>query len=319
MTKKLSAIIYIVILMLLFVTPFLFGRYFAYIVSQCLVFAILALSLNLVFGYMGKLSFVHGGFFGLGAFCVAYLLNFISFPLALACSMVFGSLVAALVGIICINLKSIYFAMITMSAGEVMYFMVLQLISRSGLYGYHVPALGAVNILGMKINFELFKNYYFLVVVMFLVLTWVLYRITNSPFGHVMRAIKGNVERVSFVGMNEKRLQWVNFVISGAFAGIAGGLFAPLTGYLAPEMIGFVASTESIIMVIIGGPNIFVGPIIGAFFLVLVKEYLSTLTSHWLLFLGISILITLYLLPNGIAGYASSKFKIPFAYKNRVK
>lgn len=309
MMKKCFMFIYLIPIVLLSASPFLFGHYLTYIISLCLVFSILALSLNLVLGKTGKLSFVHGAFFGLGAFFVGYLVEFAIFPIALACCMVFSALVALLVGVICIRLTSVYFAMITLATGEVIYFVLQQLISRGGMYGIQVKTLRPIEIFGLNINLASFNCFYFFLLITFFIFTWVLYRIGNSAFGHTMQAAGENVERLNFLGINEKRLQLVNFVVSGVFAGMAGGLYAPLVGYVSPEIVGFVSSAESIIMVIVGGPNVFIGPIIGGFFLVLIREYLNRLTSHWILFLGISIIITIYLLPGGIAGYISGKFK----------
>jgi branched-chain amino acid transport system permease protein len=307
MTRKLIAACLVPII-LLFAAPALFGHHVTYIISLCMVYSILALSLNLVLGYMGKLSFVHGALFGLGAFGEAYLLEFVPFPLALLGGTAIAALVAALLGIVCARLKSIYFAMLTLGAGEVVYFLILQWVSVGGQYGLHVPPLKPLEIFGLSImNLGPFNNYYFFVVIMFLILTWLMYRITGSPFGHMVRAIRENVDRVEFVGVNEKRLEWTNFVISGAFAGIAGGLFAPLTGYLAAEIVGFAASAEVVIMVILGGPYVFVGPVIGAFLLVFIEEYLAILTMRWLLFLGILLFVFIYFLPGGIAGYIQSR------------
>jgi branched-chain amino acid transport system permease protein len=306
--KKLIPV-YLVAAILIFTAPYLFEHHLVYIISLFLCYSIFALALNLVLGYMGKLSFGHGAFFGLGAFSLAYLLEFVPFPLALLGSIAVSSFFAGLVGLVCARLKSIYFAMFTLAAGEAIYFVVLQLVSIRGLYGLSVPTLEPMKIFGLKMNLGSFNNYYFFIVITLFVLTWTMYTITRSSFGNMIKAIRENVDRVEFIGVNERRLQWANFLISGVFAGIAGALYAPLVGYLAPEIIGFAGSAEGVIMVILGGPNTFVGPIVGAFLLVFIKEYLSILTEHWLFFLGIVLLIIVYVLPGGVAGYVSDKLK----------
>ena len=294
---------------LIFMAPFLFKHHFVYIISLFLCYSIFALALNLVLGYMGKLSFMHGAFFGLGAFGLAYLLEFVTFPLALLGSITIASLFAGLVGLVCARLKSIYFAMFTLAAGEAIYFITLQLVSIRGLYGLSVPTLEPMKIFGLKMNLGSSNSYYFFLVIVTFILIWIMYKITRSSFGNMIQSIRENVDRVDLIGVNEGRLQWANFVISGAFAGVAGALYAPLVGYLAPEIVGFSGSAEGVIMVILGGINVFVGPIVGSLFIVFIKEYLSILTEHWLLFIGILIFIIVYFLPGGVAGYVSTKLR----------
>jgi branched-chain amino acid transport system permease protein len=166
-----------------------------------------------------------------------------------------------------------------------------------------------MKVFGLNIDLGAFNSYYFFLVIVCFVLMWIMFKITKSSFGNMIQSIRENVERVDLIGVNERRLQWANFVISGAFAGVAGALYAPLIGYLAPEIIGFSGSAEGVIMVILGGINIFVGPIVGSLLIVFIKEYLSILTEHWLLFIGILIFIIVYFLPGGVAGYVSAKLR----------
>lgn len=309
-SSKTIAIIIIIVLFLSF--PLYIREFYIFLISLALTMALFGLSFNLLLGYMGKLSFGHAAFFGLGAFflTIGMTAGNLSYPLAALTAIAITAAVAAVIGIIAVRLKDIYFALFTLAIAAVFEYLTSSLRFFGGADGLSVPHIASL------------INYYYFTLAISFACTYIIYRIVRSPFGEVIKAIKDNTERAKHIGINVTKFQWINWMIACIFAGVAGVLVAPLLGHVGPSLIGVGKSTEAVVLTILGGMNIYIGPIGGALFLVFIKEWLSTISLHWMSFLGIAVLAVVLFLPHGILGTGETlirrKIKTGASDKRRV-
>ena len=220
--------------------------------------AMLALSFNLLFGYMGQMSFGQAAFYGLGGYAVAMLMVKWQFNFWL--SIVAGVLLAAFVGLIvgyfCVRLRGIYFAVLTLAFGQLIWTIVFK---------WHDFTGGDDGIQGVFPP-DFLKSptaYYYLILVVFLASSWVIWKIIHSPFGHTIQAMRENSERTEFLGINIARYQLITFVIAAALAGLAGAVWVPFYRSVAPSYLTWIKSGEPVMAAILGGPSVFLGPVSG--------------------------------------------------------
>jgi branched-chain amino acid transport system permease protein len=284
----------------------LFGStYHVGLLTHILILAIFAMSLDLLIGYTGLVSFGHAAFFGLGAYALGIgFQNAAVIPIwqALPISLAVAALAALVIGWISIRTSGIYFIMITLAFAQMFYYFFFESLrfgGDDGIFLFLKPVLmiGAQDVLNLskKTNF-----YYF--TLSCLVLSFIFLKmILRAPFGQVITAIRANEHRVRALGYATNRYKLVSFVIAGTLAGLAGFLEASHTGYINPAYMSWHESGVAIAIVMLGGMGTLYGPVIGAGMIVLMQNYLPDLTSHWqLLFGGIVIAVVLFL-PNGVA------------------
>lgn len=288
----------------LLVLPLIFPRFYVYIASLILLYGLLATSLNFVLGFGGIYQFHHCVFYGVGAYGAALMLTKTGFSPWVG--FIVGPLVAALVslvlGLICIRLSKLYFGMLQISLGSLIWAVIYRWYSLTGgddgIHGISVP--------------EMISNangaYYFALIVTGLSF-FVIFKILRSPFGSVLQGIRDNPIRSEMIGVNVKRHQLAALVISGFFAGVAGVLFVVVDTTVFPDMLFWTLSMEVMIMCLLGGWFTFMGPILGAALIVLLRTFISTYTVYWALCLGIVLMIIIFFLPNGVLGYFQEKFK----------
>jgi len=285
------------------VMPHVLSPFYLMILSEALIMSIFALSFNLLFGYMGQLSFGQAAFYGLGGYAVAMLITKAHFNFWL--SLLAGVLVAAIAGLIvgyfCVRLRGIYFAILTLAFGQLLFVIV---------YKWHDFTGGDDGIQGVFPPGILTspKVYYYLIFLAFLGTTYLLWRIVNSPFGYVLKAMRDNPERTEFLGINISRYQLFAFVISAALSGLAGALWAPFYRSVAPFYLMWVKSGEPVMATILGGANTFLGPVVGTFVMTFVHAYVLGFTYFWPVIMGCFILLVIFFLPGGILGFALEKF-----------
>lgn len=293
---------WIIILVLLFLIPFLVSRFYIYLATEILIMSLFALSFNLLLGYTGLVSFGHAAYFGIGAYTCGLLLTKASLPtaLSLAAAPVFSALAALLIGYFCLRLTHIYFAMLTLAFSQIVWALAFKWYGftggDNGLVGVPVPAL-----LGSP------KSYYFFTLVVVGASFFLFWKIINSPFGQTLKAIRENPERVDFMGINVKSYKLISFVMAGTFAGLAGGLFSMFNRSVFPDFIFWTKSAEVILMTLIGGMYTFIGPAVGAGVLLYLDQFITSYTEYWPIVLGITLLPLIFFFPEGIMGFIQAR------------
>jgi branched-chain amino acid transport system permease protein len=152
-------------------------------------------------------------------------------------------------------------------------------------------------------------NYYFFILVVFVIATFILWRIVNSPFGYTLKSMRENSERTEFLGIHIARYQLMAFVVAAAYAGLAGALWAPFYRSMAPSSLFWIKSGEPVMAAILGGPSLFFGPILGMFIMTFFHAWVLGFTVFWPVVMGALILVIIFFLPGGILGFAEGKWK----------
>jgi len=284
--------------------PLFIGEFWVHVAIEILILGLFAVSFNMIFGYMGQLSFGHAAYFGVGAYATGLLLvkTSVPLPVALAVSMVTAGLFALVIGYFCVRLTGIYFAILTMAFGQMLYYIIFQWYSFTGgddgLQGIAPPAW--LMSAGAYYYFTLF------IVGAALIVMWF---ISESPFGYTMRSIRENADRTRFIGINVSQYMLINFVVAGMFAGLAGGLLGPFNRSIAPDLCNWHQSGVPVFMTVIGGPLGFFGPMIGSVIYTFLFAFVTGFTEYWPLTIGLVIVFVVLFVPGGVLGLAQSKFK----------
>jgi branched-chain amino acid transport system permease protein len=263
------------------------------------------MSLNLVLGHGMIFQFHHGVFYGVGAYGAALILAKTSLPAWIG--FIAGPIVAAVTGLLigsfCVRLTRLYFGMLQISLGSLIWAIVFRWYSFTGgddgIHGIPIPSLiSSVN-----------SAYYFILIILVICLV-VLYLILKSPFGSTLEAIRDNPQRCEAVGINVRCHQLMAIVIATFFAGVAGVLFVVLEGSVFPDLLFWVLSLEVFIMCLLGGWFTFAGPVLGAAIMVSLRTFVGIYTEYWTLILGIILILLIFFLPEGVMGYFFEKFKV---------
>jgi len=302
--KKKGRIWAIIGLIILCIIPFVLPRFYVYLTSIILLTGLLATSLNIVLGFGGMFQFHHAVFYGTGAYATALMimksglspwLGFIVGPLV-------SALLSLIMGIICIRLSKLYFGMLQISLGSLVWIIVYRWYSFTGgddgLHGIPVPDIISTPA----------SAYYFTLIIT-IVSMFIMYKIIKSPFGSALQGIRDNPVRSEMIGINVKRHQLLGLVIAGFFAGIAGSLFIVVDNTAFPDMLFWTLSLEILIMCLLGGWFSFLGPMLGAAIIIILRTFISTFTSYWTFVLGIIMMFVIFFLPNGVLGYIEEKLK----------
>ena len=292
------------ILIVLLILPPILPRFYTYIIAVIFVTSLLAMSLNLVLGHGMIFQFHHGVFYGIGAYTAALMLTKTSLPMWVG--FVAGPIMAAVAGLLigwfCVRLTRLYFGMLQISLGSLIWAIVFRWYSFTGgddgIHGIPMPSLLS----------SLNNAYYFILIVLVICLV-VLYLILKSPFGSTLEAIRDNPQRCEAVGVNVRRHQLMAIVIATFFAGIAGVLFVVLEGSVFPDLLFWVLSLEVFIMCLLGGWFTFAGPVLGAAIMVALRTFVGIFTEYWTLILGVILILLIFFLPEGVMGYFLEKFK----------
>jgi branched-chain amino acid transport system permease protein len=274
--------------------------------SRVLVLGLAAMSLNFLLGFTGVLSFGHAAYFGLGVYGVGLTIKYLvpSTLIGMAVGVIAGAIAAALIGLLIVRLRGIYFAMVTIAFGQVFYFIAYRWNSVTGgddgLSGWHrVPidvGFTTVDILGND------KAFYYLVLVSFAVAVAIMAALLRSPFGRTLLAIRENERRARFLGIPVDRHIWLSWVISCLFVSLAGTLYALLNNFADPHDLRWDQSGDFVIMAVLGGLRAFWGSLIGAAIFVVLQDYLSSETANWMSFIGLFFVLVVLFFPRGVLG-----------------
>ncbi len=285
------------------VLPFFVQPFFVDIMTRVLVFAILAVGLNLLVGYAGLPSLGQAAFLAMGAYTLAILVKRTGLPalVAVLAAIVAAGLLGALFGLIALRARGATFLLITLalaqSAWAVAFTWRAMTGGDDGIGGISRPTLAF-----LPWSMEQARPYYFLVLIVFLVLLWGFSVLVRSPFGLALQGIRDNELRMRSLGYNTWLYQFVAFIIAALFGGVAGVLRAYLTEAVTPGWAEVTPSAEALLMVIIGGPGTVVGPLIGALIVVPAGQIANFFTNRWQLVLGVVYVLVVLFAPGGIIG-----------------
>ncbi|HEU5322595.1 MAG TPA: branched-chain amino acid ABC transporter permease [Methylomirabilota bacterium] len=293
-------------LVVVLVLPAFAGRFQQYLALNVLLLALFALSFNLLFGTTGLLSFGHAAFYAAGAYVTGLVLRSGTASLlpAVLAGAVAAALLAAAIGVFCVRHTHVYFSMLTLAFGMMVYALVWKWTDVTGgddgLIG--IPR-GPLAIGGVRVaDLTPLPSYFRFAGVLVVLATYALYRVSASPFGLVLRGIRENGVRVEFAGVPVRRYVLLAFVLAGLFAGLAGALVAPLEQTVAPASAHWTKSAEPVMATLIGGPLAFAGPIVGAAVYVGLKELIVRYTTYWLLVFGAGLLAIVLTFRGGLLG-----------------
>lgn len=300
------------VVVLLVLLPWILPPYHTILLAYGLAFAVAALGFNLLLGYSGLLSFGHSAYFGVGAYAVAFLVKYFkidSMEIHLAGGILATAAVSALFGLVCVRYTRIFFAMLTMALSQVLWSLAMKFYWVSGgSDGLRVPTPTVLGLLGGagtdKVIF-LSHGYYYFVLLVFLLAVALMWLIVHSPFGTALQAIRDNETRAEFVGIRVRRYRWAAFLISGAFTGAAGVLWAPLNGLVTPDIVYWPFSGRIVFLTVLGGFKNFTGPIVGAVAYNYLETYAVGTTTYWQFVLGAVLVVLVMTMPAGIVGTAT--------------
>jgi branched-chain amino acid transport system permease protein len=301
------------------VYPVVVSPYILSLGIEVLIFAIFAMSLDMLLGYAGLPSFGHAAFFGLGAYILAYITS--SSDLALGVTdnllitipmVILGTATIALVvGFFALRTSGMYFLMITLAAAQMLFSIAMRWTSvtggSDGIVSVPRPTIG---ISPFMYTFSSRESFYYLVLILFLSSWWLMRRIVNSPFGLTLQGIRENEERMCAVGYNTFRYKLAIFAIAGSMAGLAGLLLAQFFWHAAPGSLHWTTSGQVLTMVIIGGAGTLSGPIMGAAVIRLLPHLASNYTDHWQTLMGLVFIIFVLFARGGIIGLLRRKVKL---------
>jgi branched-chain amino acid transport system permease protein len=286
--------------------PFLLDTYYTGILIDAMVLVTFATGFNLLFGYTGLLSFGHAAFFGAGAYSVAILsqqLGFVNTLLpAMILAIIIAAIVAGVIGVLSVQRSDIYFAMLTLAFNMMLYQAAVQFSDISGGESGILVAATTVNLGVFSFPTSDSTLYYYFTLAVMAVSLLVIWKITRSPYGELLAAIRENPDRAEFIGVPVKRYQWSAFVISGAIGGLAGAIAAPRQFVITPSIMHWSASADPVLMTILGGPMVFFGPAAGAVLFVVLEQVLTNITEHWYVGLGVILVTIVLFLPQGLVG-----------------
>lgn len=299
--KLLKGAVILAIVGLLCALPFLLLRYYTGILILIFVWAIFTISWDLVGGYVGLHSLGHGAFAGTAAYTAAILSTQfnVNSVLAFVAGILAAALLAAIIGPVAVRTRGAYFLLLTLALAQVLW---------GTAYVWRSVTQGENGIPGIKPlglgswYLDSVTSFYFFCLVALALATFILFRITRSAFGLSLLGIREREARMTTIGYHVWLHKYIAFIVSGTIAGFAGLLFLHHNQFVSPELLHFATSAEALLMGMVGGSGFLFGPIIGAAAVVLLKNFISAYTSHWLVVYGAIFIIVALFAPQGIMG-----------------
>jgi len=299
-----SWLIAVVLLAAAVALPFAVPTYYVQFASKALIMGMLAMALNLAVGHGGLVSLCHAAFFGLAGYVLALLSPgydpaslLTTLPLAVLAS----AFAALVIGALALRTRGVYFIMVTLAFGEMLFFLFHDTSIAGGSDGAYVNAKPEIAIAGRQLLDLGSPTVFYFVVLAFLIATVALLTmIVRSPFGHALAAARDNERRARSLGFPIFQIRLIAFVVSGAIAGVAGYFAAAQFGFVAPQMLGWHLSATVLVMVLIGGLRSVTGPLVGALVLIGLEELLKATTDYWKLIEGIIVIVIVLAMPNGV-------------------
>jgi branched-chain amino acid transport system permease protein len=287
--------------------PMVASSYALMLMLPFIGYSIALLGFNLLFGTTGLLSFGHALFLGVGAYTAAALTSkfgILSFELLLLTAALVSALVSLVIGMLCVRYTRIFFGMLTLAFGMLFHSFLFKFYSiTGGDQGMRVlrPLLLGMEWRGGKTAF-LTGPFYYYALILFALLSLAMWRITQSPFGLHLRAIRENAGKAAYVGVQIFRMRLAAFVISAVYGGIGGTILAVTTGLADPELAYWTHSGNLVFMAVLGGSGTFVGPAVGALVFVLLQDFVMSVTQYWRFVMGAVLVLLVIFMPQGLSG-----------------
>jgi branched-chain amino acid transport system permease protein len=298
----------VIVFLILATVPWIGSRYNTFLASQIVIDALFAVSLNLLLGTTGLVSFGHVAYFGVGAYVCAILMKTYEVPfyLAFPAAGLGAALFALVSGYFCVRLIKLYFAMLTLAFSQIVWAICYKWNSVTGgdqgIPDIPYPHLDWMSAIPGFADLRTHDYFYLLTLLLVAISLAILHRVVRSPFGRVLTTIRDNPERAAFIGVNVRAYQLAAFVVAGAFAGFAGALYGIFSRGVFADYVFWSKSAEVIIMAILGGMGYFWGPPVGAAALVWLNQEITAYTQYWPFVLGVVLLVLLFAFPGGIVG-----------------
>jgi branched-chain amino acid transport system permease protein len=269
--------------------PHFAGKYLLYMAIHVMLLSLFSLGFNLLFGYTGLLSFGQAGFYAVGAYaCAKILLAVPSLLVGILGGVAMAGVASFLLGILCIRHTRIYFSMLTLSFGMMIFSLAWKWRDMTGgddgLVGIPRAPLEIPGF--VRLNMVPMENYYYVVLVFFLLAIYVFHRIVHSPMGLTLQGIRDSETRTACVGISVRNYRLVSFTIAGLYAGLAGALLPPLESTVTPPIAHWSHSAEPVLATLLGGIYTFAGPIVGAILFYIMKDIIVRFTEYWPICLG---------------------------------
>lgn len=297
------AILAAILVLGLFLMPWVAGRYPVYLTMQILILAVFSLGFNLLFGYTGLLSFGQAGFFAMGAYgCAKILLAVPNLFLGILGGVAASGVAALLLGILSVRHTRIYFSMLTLAFGMMIFSIAWKWRDYTGgddgLVGIpraplEIPGLFSLSMAAMD-------RYYYVVLVLALLAIYAMYRLVRSPLGLTLQAIRDSETRTQFAGVPVRKYRLIAFTIAGLYAGLAGALLTPLENTVTPPVAHWTMSAEPVLATLMGGIHTFTGPVVGSILFILIKDVVMRFTEYWLICFGLIVVAMVMLFPSGV-------------------
>ncbi len=291
-------------LVVLILVPLLGETFYTRLMSRVMIYGIVAMSLDLLLGYGGMVSLGHAAFFGAGVYTVGILSHhgiteaLIAWPAAVGVA----SLLALVIGSLSLRTTGTYFIMITLAFAQMLYYLSFTLKAYGGSDGMRMASRSTVA-LGLSLSRH--EVFYYLVLAVTAASFFACRRIVRSRFGMALGGIRENEVRMQSLGYITFRYKLACFVLSAAFAGLAGALMANQTLYVSPSLLHWTQSGHILVMVILGGMGTLIGPLLGALVLLVTEEVVSGFTRHWMIFLGPFLIVVVLFAKSGLWGWLS--------------
>ncbi|HEX3520976.1 MAG TPA: branched-chain amino acid ABC transporter permease [Stellaceae bacterium] len=288
--------------------PWVGSRYDTFIGTQIAIYSLFAMSLNLLLGTTGLVSFGHAAYFGIGSYGCGILMKMLGVPfwLSFPAAGLIAAAFAVVFGFFCVRLTKIYFAMLTLAFAQIVWAICFKWNDLTGgdqgLPDVPFPDLAWLGSLPGFQRFRIGELFYVLTLVLVALCIAALRRLTDSPFGRVLTAIRENPERAASIGVNVRAYELAAFAIAGGFAGLSGALFGIFNRGVFADFVFWSKSADVMIMTILGGMQHFWGPAVGALVLTLLNQQITAFTEYWPFVLGTILVVLLFAFPGGILG-----------------
>jgi branched-chain amino acid transport system permease protein len=299
MSSRARLIVAIACVALLVAVPFVVPGYKTSLVIETLIFATLAMSIDLLAGYAGRVSLGHGAIFGIATYVVLYHVTtgggspWVAMLLGVAAATV----AAVVFALLAIRTSGVYFLLLTLALGMIVWGMCLRWTSvtggENGLRGTVAPAWLAAQ-----------PVFYFFILIATSLMTWLMWRFAHSPFGLTLQGIRESESRMRTLGYNVPLHLFIGFTVSGFFAGLAGTLYAFFNSFVSPSTVALAQSVEGLLRVIVGGVGTLFGGLVGAAVIIALENLVSFYTERWPMVLGFMFIVTMIFAPEGLLGFA---------------
>jgi branched-chain amino acid transport system permease protein len=294
-----------VALLALVALPFVAGKFYVDLIAKIMIMAVFAMSLDLLVGVTGLVSLGHAAFFGLASYVLVLAApdqyTAVSLWTSLPLAVVASALLALAIGALALRTRGVYFIMVTLAFSQMVYFVFHDTKVAGGSDGTYIyvkpsAAVGAWS----PFDLDNSTHFYYAMLALLVLVFGFLRMLLDSRFGHALRGIRSNEQRMRALGFNTYGYKLAAFTIAGAIAGLAGYFAAVQFGFVNPEMLSWHQSANVLLMVILGGMGNLFGAVVGAFAFVLLQDLFSSLTKHWLLLMGGFVILAVMLLPGGL-------------------